>query len=233
MHPSPRLIVNADDFGRSRGINRGILECHERGVLTSASLMVLEPAAEEAVAISREHPSLSVGLHWDVVGNDEHDFDFDDAQLVRDAFLAQLERFREQMGREPTHVDSHRHTHQRPWVREQLEELVRPLGIPLRFDGQVHFIGDFYAQPQRGVSEPERVSVGELERILRQELRDGWTEIGCHPGYQGPDLRSSYSSEREVEVRTLTDPRVRDAVRELGIVLASYLTFAQAACTSA
>ncbi len=190
--------------------------------------MVLAPAAEEAVAISRDCPSLSVGLHWDVVGSDESAFDFGDAGLIRDAFRVQLERFRELTGREPTHVDSHRHTHRRPLVREQLEELVAPLGVPLRFGGQVHFIGDFYAQRERGVSEPGRVSVAELERILREDVHDGWSELCCHPGYVGPDLVSSYSGERELELRTLIDPRVRDVVGELGIELASYLTFAAA-----
>ncbi len=195
--------------------------------------MVLAPAAEEAAAIGREHPSLSVGLHWDAVGSDERCLDLEDAQLVRDAFLAQLARFRELMGGEPTHVDSHHHTHRRALVRQQLDELVQPLGMPLRFDGQVHIIGDFYAQPQRGVSEPERVSVEALERILREQVRAGWSEIGCHPGYNGPDLQSSYSGERELELRALTHPRVREAARAHGIVLASYLDFAEAAGASA
>ncbi len=65
------LIFNADDFGASTGVNRGILECHTRGVVTSASLMVTGRAAREAVAMSRDHPGLSVGLHWDVWGEDE------------------------------------------------------------------------------------------------------------------------------------------------------------------
>jgi chitin disaccharide deacetylase len=60
------LTFNADDFGASTGINRGIVECHTRGVVTSASLMVEGRAVHEAVAISRDCPALSVGLHWDV-----------------------------------------------------------------------------------------------------------------------------------------------------------------------
>ena len=53
------LIVNADDFGASAGINRGILEAHERGVLTSTSLMVNMPAVGEAVRSRRDYPELS------------------------------------------------------------------------------------------------------------------------------------------------------------------------------
>ena len=64
------LIVNADDFGASAGVNRGIVECHTRGVVTSTSLMVAGRAVDEAVALSRAHPDLAVGLHFDVCGED-------------------------------------------------------------------------------------------------------------------------------------------------------------------
>lgn len=66
MHPGSktrRLIVNADDFGRSSSINRAVIQAHQRGILTTASLMVNGAAAEEAVALAHEHPCLGVGLH--------------------------------------------------------------------------------------------------------------------------------------------------------------------------
>jgi hopanoid biosynthesis associated protein HpnK len=58
-----RVIFNADDFGRSSEINRAVLRAHREGVLTSASLMVTGVAAEEAVGLARETPTLAVGLH--------------------------------------------------------------------------------------------------------------------------------------------------------------------------
>jgi chitin disaccharide deacetylase len=58
-----RLIVNADDFGRSDSINQAILRAHRDGILTTASLMVNEPAFEDAVALARDNPALGVGLH--------------------------------------------------------------------------------------------------------------------------------------------------------------------------
>lgn len=62
--PKPRrLIVNADDFGRSRSVNQAVVRAHREGILTTASLMVTEPAFEEAVALARENPRLGVGLH--------------------------------------------------------------------------------------------------------------------------------------------------------------------------
>src|SRR6266705_6008158 len=58
-----RLIVNADDFGRSHSINEAVIRAHKEGILTSASLMVNEPAFEEAVELAKANPTLGVGLH--------------------------------------------------------------------------------------------------------------------------------------------------------------------------
>ena len=60
------LIVNADDFGASHGINRGIMEAHQRGILTSTSLLVNSVGSREAAKLSRSAPELSVGLHADL-----------------------------------------------------------------------------------------------------------------------------------------------------------------------
>src|SRR5438445_6911057 len=92
------LIFNADDFGASTGVNRGILECHTRGVVTSTSLMVTGRAVAEAVAMSRDHPALAVGLHWDVWGEDEREFDTANLPAVRAEFRRQLEEFHRLLG---------------------------------------------------------------------------------------------------------------------------------------
>jgi len=89
------LIVNGDDFGASRGINRGILEAHQRGILTSTSLLVDAPGSEEAARLGRAARELSVGLHVDLP-NKRGDCR---AELSR-----QLARFAELMGRAPTHL---------------------------------------------------------------------------------------------------------------------------------
>lgn len=58
-----RLIVSADDFGMSAGVNAAVLRAHTEGVLTQASLMVAGEAAAEAVAVALRQPALAVGLH--------------------------------------------------------------------------------------------------------------------------------------------------------------------------
>src|ERR1041385_5459776 len=60
---SRRLIVNADDFGRSHSINEAVIRAHREGILTSASLMVNEPSCAEAVEFAKQNPNLGVGLH--------------------------------------------------------------------------------------------------------------------------------------------------------------------------
>ena len=60
------LVVNADDLGLSAAVNAGIAAAHERGIVTSASLMVRQGAAAEAAAYAAAHPALAVGLHLDL-----------------------------------------------------------------------------------------------------------------------------------------------------------------------
>jgi hopanoid biosynthesis associated protein HpnK len=58
-----RLIINADDFGLTVGVNRAILEAHEHGVVTSATLMANGQAFEDAIALAQSRPGLGVGCH--------------------------------------------------------------------------------------------------------------------------------------------------------------------------
>ena len=220
------LIVNADDFGLSAGVNRGIVECHREGIVTSASLMVTGTAAEEAVAAAEEHRALALGLHFDLFGEDERSFDTDDLDAVSCELERQLVEFERMVGRPPTHVDSHRHVHREPHLLPAFQEVVRPLGIPVRGDGSVRFVGDFYAQWEWGVTDLSHVSVGALERLLRDEIRPGWSELSCHPGYLEAGCAWVYGREREAEVATLVDPSVRARVDSLGITLRSYADFA-------
>lgn len=217
------LIVNADDFGASDGVNRGIVEAHRNGIVTSTSLMVTGAAARAAVALAQEHPALGLGLHWDLDGEQaEPQLDLDDTVAVRAELARQLEVFSELTGQLPTHVDSHHHVHRRPELAAIAQELVKPLGVPLREDGRVTFIGGFYAQWEWLITDLNHVSSEFLIWILRNEVGEGWTELGCHPGYVSDDFKSVYRTEREVELRTLTDPVVRAEIEALGIRLASY-----------
>jgi predicted glycoside hydrolase/deacetylase ChbG (UPF0249 family) len=210
-----RLIVNADDLGLARGVNQAIVEAHVHGIVTSASLMVDGPAAEHAAGLASEHPALSLGLHF---VDDGPELD-DPGHAVR-AFGAQLERFRELTGSAPTHVDSHHHVH--VTRMSTFVPLAAPLGVPLRGDGRVRYIGAFFGHPRRGVVDHERIRAPFLLRLIETEVGAPYTELGCHPGRVTEDLSSSYASEREIELATLTEPRLRDRIEAFGVTLASY-----------
>jgi predicted glycoside hydrolase/deacetylase ChbG (UPF0249 family) len=213
------LIVNADDFGVSEGVNRGIVEAHVRGIVTSASLMVIGEAAHEAEALAREHPELGIGLHWDLETGQE--IDLADARAVRAELIRQLDAFRDLMDGPPDHLNSHHHIHRRTEVAPIARELAAQLAVPLRERSDVRFIGGFYGQWEFGVTDLHHISPEFLIWILRNEVGEGWTEIGCHPGY-AEGLTSMYLAEREVELDTLTHPRVREEIETLGIRLASF-----------
>ena len=206
------LIVNGDDFGASRGVNRGILDAHRAGILTSTSLMVDAPWSEEAAGLSRTDSDLSVGLHVVQV----------DGALLPEAELdRQLRRFQALMGRPPTHLDSHHNVHREPRLLPHFLELAARLCCPMREHSTVRCVFGFYGR-WGGESHPEQIGVEGLVRLLDTEVRDGVTELCCHPGYVDPDLRSGYSSEREIELETLCDAAVREALERRGIKLIGF-----------
>jgi len=193
----------------------------------SASLLVTGRAVHDAVAMARDHPALALGLHWDVWGENEREFDVEDAGAVRGEISRQLEEFERLVGRPPTHVDSHMHAHRSPVAFPVVVEAIEPLGIPVRGDGRVAYVGGFFAQWEWMVTDLSHVSVEFLLQVLREDVTEPWTEIGCHPGYRSPDFDSGYLDEREVELRTLCHPKVKAAVDDDGLVLHSFADYGE------
>jgi predicted glycoside hydrolase/deacetylase ChbG (UPF0249 family) len=166
---------------------------------------------------------LGIGLHWalDAEGSDAR-VDLGDAAAVRGELARQLDAFHNLMGCGPDHVDSHHHVHRIPEVACVARELAAPLGVPLREESEVAYVGGFYAQWEWQVTDLHHVSPEFLIWILRNEVGEGWTELACHPGYVTADFRSVYLAEREVELATLTNPTVREEIEALGIRLANF-----------
>jgi predicted glycoside hydrolase/deacetylase ChbG (UPF0249 family) len=222
------LIVNADDFGYSYGINRGIAEAHSRGVVTSTTLIVNAQATTDAVRLAAENPGLSVGLHVNFTNEADRLVEFNDPEVCRAELRRQFDRFMELLGRPPTHLDSHQHVHRGRTPRPIFQELAAEHGLPLRDDPPVVFKGGFYAQWEYGVTDPSKVSVAFLSRMVREELRAGIYELACHPGYYDPGFEAVYHKERELELRTLCDPCVRAVIAEERIHLIGYGELPQA-----
>ena len=229
------LIVNADDFGLSPGVNAGVARTHEQGILTSASLMVRRPAAPAAAEYARAMPSLGLGLHFDLGEWVREDGSWravyevvpldSGPEIIEAEARAQLARFRELSGRDPSHLDSHQHVHNSEGVTSVFRRLAQELAVPLRHHlGGVRYCGDLYGHDQHGVPIPEAISFDALTEIIRG-LRPGMTELACHPGL-GADTGSPYDHERAQEVEVLCDPRVADALDSAGVVLRSFADIA-------
>jgi chitin disaccharide deacetylase len=217
------LIVNADDFGRSAGTNDGIIRAHEHGIVTSASLMVRWPAAEAAATYARHDPTLSVGLHVDLsewaYREGQWVLVYENAPADREV-AAQLERFRELLGRDPTHLDSHQHVHRTKPVASLLTACAERLGIPLRERSGIEYCGSFYGQSGKGHPCAGAIEVDALIAVI-DALGEGVTELGCHPGLDA-ELDSSYRMERLKEVETLCDPRVKEALKRARVALRAF-----------
>lgn len=226
------LIVNADDFSMSPGVNRGIIKTHECGITTSASLMVRRQAAAEAASYGRRQMNFSLGIHIDL-GEWVYDagkwlpiyqrVNIYDAKAVAEEVTSQLKIFLKLVGGYPTHLDSHQHVHLREPVRSILLQLANKLKIPLRsFSHKVQYCGKFYGQTTEGFPMPGVISESSLLTILKS-LPPGYTELSCHPG-EANDVKTVYQTERLQEVNILCNPQFRKDLASLDIQLCSFST---------
>ena len=146
-----KLVVNADDFGFTRDVNRGIVEAHRNGILTATTLMATGAAFDDAVRLSREYPLLDVGCHLVLVGDPP--FPRTVGQLTKAIGLGRIRIYEEMAtqvkrildaGIVPTHLDTHKHTHLLPPVLEAVAKISehfkirwvrRPFDMPAVYAG--------------------------------------------------------------------------------------------------
>ncbi|TVQ44652.1 MAG: ChbG/HpnK family deacetylase [Gloeocapsa sp. DLM2.Bin57] len=175
-----KLIINGDDFGYSEQVNQGIIQAHEKGILTSTSLMVTGEAFTQGVALAKTHPNLGVGLHLVLVCgksvlppeviphlvNDRgyfsdnpvyaglwYQFNLATQEELRQEIKAQLDKFLD-TGLSLTHVDGHLNLHLHPVILAILVELAQE--YPIKFI--------------RLPSEELSLSLGKAGNVLRQLL---------------------------------------------------------------
>jgi len=245
------LIVNADDFGLTPGVSRGILEAHARGIVTSTTLLVnreIPPTQIEALHAS----GLGVGVHLNLtlgvpVSNPRRVSSLLDTEgrFIRDAREAvsrartdearielgsQIDAFRKIMGRFPTHLDTHHHVGRHDPILDLVLDFARALKVPVRSqDATVRA-----AARRLGLRTPDHF-MGESgpepywsrERTLEHlaALPGGLSEFMTHPGYFDDDLAySRYGRQREMELAGLTDAECRRAVEQHGIKLVHFGT---------
>lgn len=198
-----RLIVNADDFGRSRGVDAGIVRAHRDGIVTATTLMTNTAHSEDAAALARANPRLDVGVHLvltfarpisdpaAVPSLVEPDGAFAQrpsaivgkgrprAEDVLREFRAQYARARDLLGKEPTHFDSHHFVHDDPEISWAFAELGRETGAVAR----QHTPAQRDAYRAQGIPTTDRfcrsfqfepnIDVPALERILAEVAAQG------------------------------------------------------------
>lgn len=230
------LVVNADDLGLCPAVNEGIARAHDHGIVTSTSLMVRPPAARDAVRMTRNRPALSVGLHLDIA-EWIHDgegwrplyevVDPADAGALESEARRQLASFRELVGSDPTHLDSHQHVHRTEPFAAVAHRIAAELSVPLRERTPgVVYRGDFYGQSGKGLPYPGAITVDALRRLI-ETLGEGITELGCHPAADAT-VRPPYAEERVIELDVLCDPGIRRAIATADVQLVSFAAVAAA-----
>ena len=202
------LAVNADDFGFTRDVNQGIVEAHVDGILTSTTLMANGRAFDDAVRLAREHPSLDIGCHLVLVG--EPPFPATVAKLIQavalgririyDELAAQVRRILD-AGLQPTHLDTHKHTHLLPPVLDAVGRISEDFHIPW-----VRRPFDFPLQPG-GIGWKKR-AVSSAFGVVRRHSQRVLKSHGCRSTdhFAGFQLTGNYDAATLVElVRSLPE----------------------------
>ncbi|CAI0739131.1 Uncharacterized protein conserved in bacteria [Serratia entomophila] len=246
------LIVNADDFGLSKGQNYGVIEAFHYGVVSSTTAMVNGEGAQHAAALSRACPGLPIGLHfvlthgrplsalaslvneqgelgkWLWAKAESGPLALEEIQLE---LQCQFDRFVALFGQPPSHIDSHHHAHMLPQIYPLVEAFAEAHSIPLR-------IGRDEAR-QRGIQlryphsteafeagfYGEAISEALFLQVLAHADRQGVNsvEMMCHPAFlDRAILASKYCYPRLAEVDVLTSPTLKAAIAERGYRLGSF-----------
>ena len=241
--------MNADDLGRTHGINTGVFEAHRKGIVTSATAMVNYPGIAEAAELSRRNPGLGIGLHVALTGGvtalpaaavptlvdskgrqpaKPEGLEGANPGEIMAEVEAQFARFIETFGRKPTHLDSHHHSHRRPEVFEAVCALARREGLPVRNAGGAMGralldrslrTNDFFEENFFD----QGVSLESLTSII-ERLPEGSTELMCHPAHEDAELSatSSYAAVRVRELEVLCHPHIHAAIKRADIRLITF-----------
>ncbi|WLI76185.1 chitin disaccharide deacetylase [Kosakonia sp. H02] len=246
------VIVNADDFGLSKGQNYGIIESFRHGVVTSTTALVNGEAVEHAAELCLNAPLLAVGMHfvltlgkpltpmpnlardgrlgkwiWQMAEEDRLPL-----EEIAQELASQYQRFIALFGREPTHLDSHHHVHMIPQILPIVTAFAARHGLALRLDRKALAGGLTLPAALRSTSGfssefyGDAVSEESFLRALDASAARGDTslEVMCHPAFIDSTLQqSSYCYPRLTELEVLTSPSLKYAIAERGYRLGSFL----------
>lgn len=242
------LIVNADDFGLSKGQNYGIIEACRRGVVSSTTALINGEAVEHAAQLSREVPELGVGMHfvltlgmplspmpgltregqlgkwiWELAEQDALPLE----EIARE-LDCQFNRFVDLFGREPTHIDSHHHVHMIPAIFPLVAAFAQRNGVAMRVDRQVHGLPDVAVRTTQGFSSEfygDAIDEALFLKVLHEsaERNESSLEVMAHPAFVDNIVRkSAYCWPRLAELDVLTSASLKYAIAERGYRLGTF-----------
>lgn len=242
------LIVNADDFGLSKGQNYGIIEACRRGVVTSTTALINGEAVEHAAQLSRELPELGVGMHfvltlglplspmpgltregqlgkwiWEMAEQDALPLDEIACELE-----CQFNRFVDVFGREPTHIDSHHHVHMMMAIFPLVAEFAQRKGVAMRVDREVRGLPDVAVTSTEGFSSAfygDEIDEALFLKVLDDSAAKGERslEVMAHPAFVDEIVRkSAYCWPRLAELDVLTSASLKYAIAERGYRLGTF-----------
>lgn len=245
-----KLIINADDFGYSKGINYGILEGFKNGVVTSTTLMTNMPGTSHAFQLINEYKELlNVGIHL-VLGAgkplsenslsliDSKGFFKNIEKLLVEAEIEDIEKeFNLQMkkflsyGIKPTHIDCHQHSHSNKKILKIVLDMAEKYELPVRIlqKNKIHLKENeksFIIHPESfdGGFYGDFISEKLFKKIVLNNQSYKTVEIMCHPGYVDQILfnNSSYNISRPKELDILTNKETFDFLKINNIELINY-----------
>lgn len=232
-----KVIVNADDFGLTQGGNKAIIESYKNGILTSTTLMATTEFTQEAIELAKENPGLGVGVHmvlttqkpmleghsniadengnfiWKINTIDES-IDTDEVYREWDAQIASIAQHLD-----ITHLDSHHHAHLHPALDGVVQKLSEKYKVPFRSNRtllpyEVNCDAGFYK---------EKVTEDYILNLFENKEYEV-VDLMTHPAYIDDYLKSisSYVDPRYDELKLLSDPKLKEKARDMGIELISY-----------
>jgi predicted glycoside hydrolase/deacetylase ChbG (UPF0249 family) len=241
-----RLIVNADDFGLTRGVSEGILAAHRHGIVTSTTVLATRPIDRDLLE-RLTASAMGVGLHVNLTLGEPltkaPSLTGSDGRFIRDArhaasrarpdevareIEAQIEAFERLLKRPPTHLDTHHHVGLLPPVDRIVLDVARRRRLPVRSQNDSARARARTAglpTPDHFFGESGPDAYWTIARTLwhLRRLPPGCSEFMAHPGYFDDDLAySRYGRHRETELAALASPAARAAVAALGIDAADF-----------
>lgn len=242
-----KIIINADDFGMSTSVNKGIIEAMTNGVVSSTTIMMNMPKAQEAIELAKKYHITSIGIHlnltkgYPILPKEEIPLLVLENGKVKDMrkelitpevkeqikkeFTAQIESFYLHK-MVPTHLDSHHHIHMLEGINEVVKELANKYNLPTRaFNFNESINADELRTPNflDCAFYGPRVSTENLLNILTKN-NQGIVEIMVHPGYVDQELIeiSIYNDKRKEELDILTSQQIIEFVNKHNIQIVSF-----------